>query len=289
MIKVISLTSPQDFDKIQIETVKVTDGVYMLVGGGGNIGVSVGDDGILLIDSQVIQVAEKIKDSVAGIHSGPIRFVINTHFHFDHSGGNEPLKEAGAYLLAHDNVRKRMKQEWSHWLFDYKIPPFPENALPGTTFTDSITLHLNGDEIHAVHLENAHTDTDVVVYFRKANVIHMGDINFAGGYPFIDIPHGGSTGGYISALDKVIGMIDESTIVIPGHGALSNRAELQAYRDMMSTIRDRISGYVEEGKTVEEVLESKPTADFDERFSKQMPSDTFVKIVFDDISKSGKK
>lgn len=284
LITLFSSSFPQDIGPADIETVKVTDGVYMLIGNGGNIGVSVGEDGILFIDSLMAPQYEGVKEAVAAIHGGTIRFVINTHFHFDHAGGNESLQKDGAFILAHKNGRERMLQEWSHWALGYKIPPFPENALPDATFTDSVTLHFNGNEIHAVHLENAHTDTDVVVYFRDANVLHTGDLWFAGGYPFIDVPHGGSTDGYVKALDKVIGMIDENTKVIPGHGSLSNRKELQAYRDMISTVRDRISGYVEEGKTVEEVLESKPTADFDERFSKQMPAEAFVRIVYDDIA-----
>jgi glyoxylase-like metal-dependent hydrolase (beta-lactamase superfamily II) len=178
-----------------------------------------------------------------------------------------------------------MQEEWSHWALGYKIPPFPKTALPGVTFPDTITLRLNGDEIHAFHVENAHTDTDVIVYFRNANVVHTGDLCFAGGYPFIDVPHGGSIDGYIAALDKVLEKIDDNTKVIPGHGSLSNRQELKAYRDMLSTVRDRISKHVEEGKTVEEVLASNPTADFDEEFSKQMPAEAFVRIVYDDLSK----
>ena len=280
-----SFSFAQDFDQVQVRTVEVTDGVYTIMGGGGNIGVSVGEDGILLIDTQVIQVAGKVKTAVAEIDSGPIRYVINTHFHFDHAGGNEPFGKAGTLILAHENARKRMKEEWAHWAFDYKIPPSPEMALPAVTFTDMVTLHFNGDEIHAFHVENAHSDSDTIVFFRKANVVHMGDLYFCGGYPFIDVPHGGSIDGYISALDKVIDMIDENTKVIPGHGLLSNRVELKAYRDMLHTVRDRISRHVEEGKTLEEILELKPTADFDDTFNKMMPAELFVKIVFNDISK----
>jgi glyoxylase-like metal-dependent hydrolase (beta-lactamase superfamily II) len=286
MMAAFSLTFPQELQQrpTEIETVKVTDGVYMLIGNGGNIGVSAGEDGVLLIDSLMAPQYEKVKSAVADIHRGPIRFVINTHFHFDHAGGNESLSKDGALILAQSNARKRMSKEWSHWAMPTKIPPFAETALPAVTFTDSITLHFNGEEVHAIHLENAHTDSDVIVFFRKANVVHMGDIWFAGGYPFIDVPHGGSIDGYISALDKVIGKIDDNTKVIPGHGPLSNLAELRSYRSMMVTVRDRISRYVVEGKTIEEVLESKPTADFDDLFSKQMPAEAFVRIVYDDIS-----
>jgi glyoxylase-like metal-dependent hydrolase (beta-lactamase superfamily II) len=281
---VFSSSSPQELGPAEVGTVKVTDGVYMLIGNGGNIGVSVGEDGVLLIDSLMPPQYEQVKAAVAGISDGPVRFVINTHFHFDHAGGNELFRKDGAMILGHDNVRKRMQEEWSHWSLGYKIPPFPETALPDATFNDSAILRFNGDEIYALHVENAHTDSDAIIFFKKANVVHMGDLCFAGGYPFIDVPHGGSTEGYISALDKVLNMIDDDTKVIPGHGPLSNRKELQAYRNMLSTVRDRIAEHVEEGKTLEEVLEAKPTADFDEQFSKQMPAEAFVKIVFNDIS-----
>lgn len=280
----VSSTFIQEPGSAEIETVMVADGVFMLIGDGGNIGVSVGEDGVLLVDSLMAPQYEKVKAAVAKIDGDSVRFVINTHFHFDHSGGNELLQKDGAVILGHENARKRMEEEWSHWFFDYKIPPFPENALPAATFTDTATIHINGDEIHAIHLEDAHTDTDIVVYFRKANVVHTGDICFAGGYPFIDVPHGGSTDGYISALGSLIDMIDENTKVIPGHGPISSRAGLQAYRDMMVTVRDRISHYVEEGKRIDEVLELKPTADFDDAFSKQMTAEAFIRIVYDDIS-----
>jgi glyoxylase-like metal-dependent hydrolase (beta-lactamase superfamily II) len=284
-ITVFSSSFAQDVDQVQIKTVKVTDGVYMLMGYGGNIGVSVGENGILLIDCQVAELTEKIKAAIAEINSSPIRFVINTHLHYDHVGGNEPLGKAGALILAHDNVRKRMKTEWSHSFFDFKIPPYPEIALPVVTFTDSVTFHLNGDEIHAFHIENAHSDSDTVVYFRKANVVHMGDLYFVGGYPFIDVPHGGSINGFISAVDKVLDMIDEGTKVIPGHGPLSNREELQAYRDMLITVRDRILRQIEEGKTLEEVLASKPTADFDKGREQYVPPEGFVKLLYEDLLK----
>ena len=282
-----SSSSIQELGPAEIETVKVTDGVYMLMGNGGNIGVSVGMGGVLLIDSLMPPQYEKVKAAVAEIDGGPVRFVINTHFHFDHTGGNEALRKDGAMILGHDSVRKRMQEEWSHWALGYKIPPFPEMALPDATFNNSAVLYLNGDEIHAYHVKNAHTDTDVIVYFRKSNVVHMGDLFFAGGYPFIDVPHGGSTEGYIAALDKVIDNIDNNTKVIPGHGPLSSRAELRAYRDMVSTVRDRIFHHVEQGKTIEEVLAAKPTADYDKNYSKQMPMEAFVRIVFDDLSKIG--
>ncbi len=279
------LTFGQEFEKVQIETVKVREGVYMLLGGGGNIGVSVGKDGILLIDSQFAQLVEKIKEAIAKINSGPIRVVLNTNWHYDHTYGNELLGKSGAIIFAHENSRKRMISEQNFPELNVKMPPFPETALPLVTFSESLTLHFNGDEIGVIHIENAHSDADIAVYFQKANVIHTGDLYFFGGYPFIDVPHGGSIDGMIGAADRILNMIDQNTKVIPGHGRLSNRDELQKFRNMLATVRDRIGRQIKEGKTIEEVLASKPTADFDKDMGQLIPTEMFVKIVYDDLSK----
>lgn len=281
----LTLSFAQNFENVQIQTVKLTDNVYMLVGGGGNIGVSVGDDGILLVDDQFAQLVEKIKAALKEINSGPIRFVINTHMHYDHVNGNMPMAKEGALIIAHENVRNGMKAEWAHSDLKAKMPPYPEVALPVLTFTDSVTFHFNGDEIQAYRVENAHTDGDTIVRFKGANVIHLGDLYFNGGYPFIDVPHGGSIDGIIAILGKTLGVINADTKVIPGHGPLSNREELKEYRNMLITIKDRIKKLIEDGKTLEEVLASKPTTDFDETHKGMMPTELFVKIIYDDLSK----
>lgn len=276
---------PQDFENVEIKTVEVTEGVYMLMGRGGNIGVSVGDDGVILIDDQYAPLTEKIRTAIAEISTGQIRFVLNTHWHSDHTGGNEPLGEAGALIVAHANTRKRMTTEQFIDYFQRKQPPAPEVALPVVTFSDAVTLHLNGDEIYAFHVDPAHTDGDAVVFFRKANVVHMGDIYFEGGYPFIDLSSGGSVNGVISAVNRVLNMIDENCKVIPGHGPLSDRDGLLQYRDMLVTVRDKIVTQIQSGKTQEEVLASKPTADFDEGLDQWLPADGFVGILYEDLSK----
>ena len=281
----ITSSLAQDFEKVEINKVKVSEGVYMLIGSGGNIGVSIGEDGIILIDDQFAQLTEKIKAALAEISAGRIRFVLNTHWHYDHTGGNEPLGEAGALIVAHTNTRKRMTTEQFIEFFKLKQPPSPEIALPVVTFTDAVTLHLNGDEIHAFHVDHAHTDGDAVVFFRKANVVHMGDIYFAGGYPFIDVPNGGSINGVISAADRVLAMIDKDSKVIPGHGSLSDRDGLKEYRDMLVTVRDQIMAQIATGKTLAEVLASKPTTKFDESQKQWMPADGFVQILYDELSK----
>lgn len=275
----------QDFEKVQIETIKVADGIYMLHGAGGNIGVSVGEDGILLIDTQFAELMEKIKSAIAEISKGPIRIVLNTNWHYDHAYGNEPLGKSGALIIAHENSRMRMLSEQYFSDFNMNIPVFPEAALPVVTFKDSLTLHFNGDEIQVIHIKNAHSDADIVIYFSKANVIHTGDLYFSVLYPYIDVSHGGSIDGMITAAERILGIVDENTKIIPGHGFLSNREGLTKFRDMLVTLRDRIKGQIREGKTLEEILASKPTADFDKDKAQAIPPELFVKIIYNELAK----
>jgi glyoxylase-like metal-dependent hydrolase (beta-lactamase superfamily II) len=269
----------QDFDKIPIQTIKVSENIYMVVGAG------VGQDGILLIDSQFSQLMERIKAEIAKINDGPVRIVCNTHWHNDHVSGNEPLAKAGALIIAHENTRKGMSSEQSFPEFGQKITPYPEAALPAVTFRESLTLHFNGDELQILHIPNAHSDADLVFYFRKANVIHTGDLCFSGMYPFIDVGHGGSVAGAIAAANKIAAMIDAATKVIPGHGPLSDRDGVLAYRNMLAAVRDRIAKLIQEGKTLEQVLEAKPTAEFDKAMAPDIPAEVFVKIVYGDLTK----
>jgi cyclase len=285
LVTISTFSIAQDFEKVQIQTIEVADGVYMLRGAGGNIGISAGEDGILMIDTQFAELMKKIKSAIAEINRGPIRIVLNTHWHYDHTYGNEPLGKSGALIMAHENARMRMKSEQTFPDFDMDIPVFPDAALPLVTFNDSLTLHFNGDEIQVIHIENAHSDGDIVIYFRKANVMQTGDIYFSVLYPFIDVSHGGSIDGVIAAADKILGIVDENTKIIPGHGPLSNREGLKKYRDMLITLRDRIQSQIEEGKTLEEVIASNPTADFDKIKAQSVPPEMFVKIVYNDLAK----
>jgi glyoxylase-like metal-dependent hydrolase (beta-lactamase superfamily II) len=275
----------QDFENVQIETIKVADGIYMLQGSGGNIGVSVGEDGVLMIDSQFSELMEKIKSAIAEISKGPIRIVLNTNWHYDHAYGNEPLGKSGALIIAHENTRMRMLSEQYFEDFDMTVPVFPQAALPVVTFKDSLTLHFNGDDIQVFHIENAHSDADIAIYFRKANVLHTGDLFFSVLYPYIDVSHGGSVDGMIRASEKILGIVNENTKIIPGHGPLSNREGVKKFRDMLVTLRDRIKGQIREGKTLEEVLASKPTADFDKEKAQAVPPEMFVKIIYDELAK----
>ena len=255
--------SQQDFSKVEIETIEVASSVHMLVGSGGNIGVSTGSDGILVIDDQYAPLTEKILAAIKAISDRPVDFVVNTHWHGDHTGGNENMGKAGAVIVAHRNVRARMSTEQFSSFFNRTTPPSPPGALPVVTFTEDVSFHFNGDELHVFHVEPAHTDGDSVVHWRATNVFHMGDLFFNGGYPYIDLGSGGSADGIIAAANRVLELANDESKIIPGHGELSNKQELTAYRDMMVEVRSRISEHVTAGKSLEQVLAAKPTQDLD--------------------------
>ncbi len=282
------LLAQADPEEIKIETVEVADGVYMLVGQGGNIGVSAGEDGVFLIDDQFAPLTAKIQAAVAEVSDQPIRFLLNTHWHYDHTGGNENLGEAGAVIVAHDEVRRRLKAGGLIEFFNNQIPPSPEAALPVITFADSLTFHLNGDELHVFHVPPAHTDGDSIIHFKGANVVHMGDLYFNGLYPFIDGSSGGSVDGVIAASERVLAMTDEETKIIPGHGALSNRAELAAYVEMLNGVRAKVGALVDAGKSLEETIAAKPTAAWDDPWGKVfITPEQFTTIVYQILAGDG--
>jgi len=255
-----------DYSKVEIKAQHVAGSVYMLTGAGGNIGVSAGDDGVVLIDDQFAPLSDKIKAAVAAISSRPIRFLINTHWHGDHTGGNENFAKSGILIVAQENVRKRLSAGQVNELFDRTVPAAPAGALPVVTFTDAIAFHLNGDDADAVHVPPAHTDGDAYVHFRKADVVHTGDLFFNGTYPVIDVPSGGSFAGLIAAADRLLQVIGPDTKLIPGHGPLGTPADLRAYRDMLAQVRERVAPMVKAGKTADEVIAAKPTADLDAKW-----------------------
>ncbi len=258
----------QDLSKVEIKTTKLSDTVWMMVGSGGNLALSAGADATFLVDDQFAPLTPKIAAAIAAVTPRPATFVFNTHWHFDHTGGNENLGKAGSIIVAHDNVRKRMDSEQLIEFLGMKTKPSPKAALPVITFSADTTFHLNGEEIHAYHAPRAHTDGDSIVLFRGSNVVHMGDTYFCGMYPFIDTSSGGTVEGVIAAADRVIALSDDSTKIIPGHGPLSNRAELKAYRDMLETVSGRIRKLLKDGRKLEEIVAANVTADFDERWGK---------------------
>jgi glyoxylase-like metal-dependent hydrolase (beta-lactamase superfamily II) len=279
-----ALAQQQDFSKVEIKAEKVAEGVYMLTGAGGNIGLSVGRSGTYVIDDQFAPLTDKILAAIRAITPDPVRFVINTHLHGDHTGGNENLGKAGALVVAHENVRRRMSAEQFSATFNRTTPASPEGALPVVTFTEAVTFHWNGDEIRVHHVAPAHTDGDSIVRFVKADVVHMGDLFFNGGYPFIDTSSGGRVDGVIAAAEETLAAIGEKTRIIPGHGPLATRADLQSYRDTLALLRDRIAKLKAEGKSRDEVIAAKPTADHDAKWGAGfMKGDTFTGLVYDSL------
>ena len=276
------LASAQDFSKVEITTTALRDGTHMLTGAGGNIVASAGDDGVFIIDDQYAPLSDRIRAAVGKLSDKPLRFVVNTHWHGDHTGGNENMGKAGAVIVAHDNVRKRMSIE--QLLLGEKVPAAPGVALPVVTFATDLTLHLNGDTVHVRHVAHAHTDGDALVKFEKANVLHMGDVYFNGLYPFIDAGSGGSIGGLLAAVDSGIALSDATTIVVPGHGPVSNRAGLTAYGAMLKGYRDRIAALKAEGKTLDQVIAAKPTAATDEALGKTfIKPEQFVTFIYETL------
>ncbi len=272
-------------DSVRIQTIPVADGIYMLVGSGGNIGLAVGEDAIFLIDDQFAPLSQKITDAIRAVSDKPVRFLLNTHWHGDHTGGNENFGKAGVLIVAHDNVRQRMSVDQFIAQFNQKVPASPKAALPVITFSDVVTFHINGDDIHAIHVKNAHTDGDAVVHWQKANVMHMGDVFFNGMYPFIDLGSGGSINGMIAAATAALGYANESTRIIPGHGALAGKADLAAFAAMLTSVRDNVQRLVAQKKTLEQVLGAKPSAAWDEKWGKGfMKPDDFVTTVYQSLT-----
>jgi cyclase len=274
----------QDFSKVEVKAEKVAEGLYVLTGAGGNIGLSVGKSGCLVIDDQYAPLSDKILAAIKAITPDAVRFVVNTHWHGDHTGGNENMGKAGAILVAHENVRRRMSTDQFIALFNSKVPASPEAALPVVTFAEGVTFFWNGDEVRVFHVPPAHTDGDSVVQFVKADVVHMGDTFLTGRYPIIDTSSGGRVDGILTAADRVLAAIGDKTRVIPGHGAVAGRAELQAYRDTVKAIRDRVAKLKAEGKSRDAVIAAKPSAEFDAQWGQGfMKADVFVGLVFDSL------
>ena len=275
----------QEFSQVKIMVVPVAAGIYMLQGAGGNIGLSVGDE-TFVIDDQYAPLTQRIRDAITTVTSKPVRFVVNTHWHGDHSGGNENMAIAGAIIVAHENVRRRMSTEQFIEAFKSKVPASPAAALPVITFTDAISFYVNGDSIHVVHVDRAHTDGDALIGFRKANVVHMGDTYFNGMYPFIDVSSGGSIDGMIIAANRVLAMSNDSTRIIPGHGPLSTKASLRKYRDLLVDVRGRIARLVAQRRSLAQIIAAKPLADYDSTWGTGfIKPDQFVTIVHSSLTR----
>jgi cyclase len=268
-----------DFAALEIRTVKVADGLYVLMGGPaqGNIAVSVGNDGILLVDSMYAQMHQKIVDAVRALSPQPIRYVVNTHLHGDHTAGNAAMARLGAVILSHENTRKRLAE----------TPGTPVGTLALLTYTDSLTLHVNGEEIQIYHPAPAHTDGDSIVYFKNANVVHVGDIPASLRYPNIGVNEGGTVDGMMAAARQLMLIVKPDTKIIPGHlGPIVGFREIEQQLTMFTAVRDRVAAAIKAGKTEAEVVASKPTKDFDEgRMGGAITPDRFVSLVYQDLSR----
>jgi cyclase len=280
-----SAVAQEDFDDVKIEATDLGGGIHMLTGAGGNLGVCVGDDGVFLIDDQYAPLSDKIKAAIAEISDGPIRFVFNTHWHGDHTGGNENFGASGSLLVSHANVRQRLSTEQFTEFWDRTTPASPEGALPVVTFTDSISFYYNDEEIVVFHVPAAHTDGDGVIHFTKANVIHSGDIIFFGLYPYIDVSAGGSIDGVIAGVKTLISLCNDETRVIPGHGPLVQLKEMETYLAMLEDVRGAVAVEMESGKDREAVKAAQPAAAYDAEWGQAwLTSDQFVEMVFDSLS-----
>lgn len=274
----------QNPDTVTIKTIPLKDNIYMLMGEGGNIGFSVGDDGVFMIDSQFAPLSEKIKDEIKLISNKPIRYLINTHSHFDHVSGNENFANDGAIIIAHDNTFKEMKKDHSYPILGMDVKAYPASALPKITFNDRNSFHLYGKHINAFAVPPAHSNSDIVIHFPKENVIHTGDLFFNGFYPFIDSSVGGSIDGMISAIAQVLVLCNDDTIIIPGHGERGDRASLIKFQEMLKTVSGRVKERIAKNMSLGEIIKEKPLADIEKEWGDGfLTSDQFLRVVYEGI------
>jgi len=285
----IAAAQQQDFSKVEIKVTKVAGNVYLLEGAGGNIAASVGDDGIVIVDDQFAPLADKIRAALKGITTQPLRFIINTHYHFDHTGGNLPFHDAT--IIAHDNVRKRLAQAnvvgngGSAMKMDQ--PANPPEALPVITFAHDVTLHVNGEDIRALHAPSGHTDGDSIVFFPKSNVVHFGDDFVRYGFPFIDINGGGSSKGMIAALENAMTQLPKDVKVIPGHGALATLDDVRSFVTMLKETRGVVEKGVKAGKTLQQLQQEKVLAQWEKYSGQFVSTDLFIETLYNELT--GKK
>jgi glyoxylase-like metal-dependent hydrolase (beta-lactamase superfamily II) len=248
---------------LEINTTKLNDKMYVIHGAGGNVLLSIGKDGVILVDDQYAPVTKKLKSVIANLTNKPTKFVINTHLHPDHVGGNEKLGEAGAIIISHDNVRKRLNNDQFFEFINMTIPALSEKGLPIITFSQNLTFYQNDDEIKISKLDDGHTDGDSAVYFTKNNVLHVGDDFSDRSYPLMDLSSGGSIDGLISSMKKILSMLNEDTKVVAGHSGISNKTKVKDYLNMLIDVYDKIRNMIKEGKSLDEIIKSKPTSKFD--------------------------
>jgi cyclase len=283
LLTAISVAGQQDFSKVEIKATKVAGNVFMLEGSGGNIGVSVGADGILIVDDQFAPLADKIKAALKGLGEGKLKFILNTHWHGDHTGGNVKFGPE-ATIIAHDNVRKRLSTEQRLEVFKQTIPASPKEALPVITFDQSLSVYFNGEEIRVIHFPQGHTDGDSVIFFTTSNVVHMGDDFFSGRFPFVDLESGGSVEGLIKNISDIIGKLPANVKLIPGHGPISNLDDLKLYHRMLVETTDVVRKGMASGKTLEQIKKEGLPAEWKSWGSGFINTDVWIEIVHRSLS-----
>jgi cyclase len=276
---------PPDFSKVEIKTTDLGDNVYMLEGQGGNITVAVAKDGIIMVDGQFAPLHDKIKAAIAAISNLPIKYLINTHYHGDHTGGNESFAKDGATVVSQINVKNRLADGTSNGLTGVKTPPAPQGALPSDTYTNFSKIRLRGRVADLKHIANAHTDGDTYVWFKTANVLSTGDTFTNARYPNIDFANGGNIKGMIAATDAYLKLVNAKTRIVPGHGPIADKAALVEYRTMLITARDRMAKLVKEGKSEDDVVAAKPFADLDAKWAPtELASKNFIRVVYHSLA-----
>ena len=275
-----------DFSKVQIKVTKMAGTVYMLEGAGGNIGASVGEDGIVVVDDQYAPLADRIQAALKGITDKPVRFVINTHYHEDHTGGNSYFQKQ-APIIAHDNVRKRLEsggRAGNGGSVKIEAKPASKDALPIITFDHDVTIHLNGEDIRALYFPAGHTDGDAVIFFPQSNVVHMGDDFVTYGFPFIDVDSGGSIDGMIDGVEKGIGQVPSDVKIIPGHGPISSVADVRAYLDMLKDTREAVVKAIQGGQTLDQMKQAKLLDPWKKSSGQMINSDAFLETIYNSLT-----
>ena len=276
------VAAQQDFSKVEVTAQELAPGVAVLFGAGGNIGVSFGEDGTALIDDQYAPMTEKIQTALVALGATPAKFLVNTHWHGDHSGGNENLGKAGAIIMAHDNVRVRLSAGGT--IAGNAVSPAAKAALPVITYADGLKLHLNGEEIRVISVAPAHTDGDSFIHWSKSNVIHMGDLFMLQvSFPFVDTDSGGDVRGFVAAADTVLAIANDQTKIIPGHGAMATKADLQNHRNMIAAVIAKVEAGIKAGQTLEQIKASNPTDGFGVNPKGFISADRFVETVYKNL------
>jgi cyclase len=285
-LSAVPMLAQPDPSKVEVKAARVSGSVYMITGAGGNIGVSVGSDGIVVVDDQYAPLAPKIEAALKSITDQPVRFILNTHYHGDHTGGNEHFGKM-APIVAHENVRKRLASGTSRGTD--KVPPAPAGALPVITFNDTLTIHLNGEDVRAVHMPHGHTDGDSVIWFTGSNVVHMGDDYFNGFFPYVDTENGGDVGGLIANVEKVLATVPDDVKVIPGHGPLSDKAGLRRYATTLKETLAAVQKGVDAGKTAGQLKSEKVLARWEEWGKGFIKTDTWIDALYAEATSRERK